>query len=282
MRSTTTRWILSPLAVMMLPALTTLQAFRGFQVGGTPGGLAVGARVLTVAAPVPIAELDLGKMKGGLTRLAWSSDGADFYVQTIERDRTGHVKATRHYIVSNSSMSVKDIAEEPAWAAKYWEWKSAQSSPASQLKITVEGPRRETKRTTAAPTGGVLARGGSTDPSAGTTVSDVAAAVDQSQVQMIYTLKLGNETLGEWINEPVIPGVNFSWAPAPLAFLAFTKRDGGPIMVLDEAGNKQQLAGAKSAFFPAWSGDGKRLAWLERRDKKRYILTAADVSLLQP
>jgi hypothetical protein len=236
-----------------------------------------------VTTPEPIVELDLSKMKGDLTRFAWSSEGADFYVQTIERDRTSNVKATRHYILSKSSMSVKDIAEEPAWAAKYWEWKSAQSSPAEpELKITVEGPRRETKRTTAAPTGGVLARGGSADPGTGTTVSDVAAAVDQSQVQVIYTLKLGNETLGEWINEPVIPGVNFSWAPAPLVFLAFTKRDGGPIMVLDEAGRKQQLAGAKSAFFPAWSADGKRLAWLERRDKKRYVLTVADVSLAQP
>lgn len=282
MKGMTRGLIMGPLVVIMLPAFTTLQAFHGLQGGVASARGAVAPLTIVAASAEPLVELDLSKMKGDLTRLAWSPDGADFYVQTIERDRAGNVKATRHYLLTKSSTPAKDIGEEPAWAAKYWEWKSAQGSPAAQLKITVEGPRRETKRTTAAPTGGVLARGGSADPGAGTTVSDVAAAVDQSQVQMIYTLKLGNETLGEWINEPVIPGVNFSWAPAPLAFLAFTRRDGGPIMVLDEAGRKQQLAGAKSAFFPAWSTDGKRLAWLERKDKKRYILTVADVSLAEP
>jgi hypothetical protein len=240
----------------------------------------VAALQVTMSVPEPFVELDMGKMKGDLTRLAWSADGTEFYVQTVERERNGNIKAIRHYVLSKTSNSVKDVGEEPAWAAKYWEWKSAQSSPASpQLKISVEGPRRETKRSTAAPTGGVLAKGGTADPGAGTTIEDVGAAADQTQVQIIYSLKLRNETIGEWINEPVNPGVNFGWAPAPLQLLAFTRRDGGPIVILDEAGRKQQLGGAKSAFFPAWSDDGKRIAWLERRDRKKYVLTVADVSV---
>jgi hypothetical protein len=237
------------------------------------------ARQVALAPAQPIADLDLGKLKGEPARLSWSADGLEFYLQTIERDHGGNVKAAHHYLVSTSSKSVKGVEEEPAWAAKYWEWKSAQGSPgARSFSIAVDGPRRETKRSTAAPTGGVLARGGTADPSAGTTVADVAAAADQTQVQVIYALKVKNETIGEWVNEAVMPGLNFGWAPAPARLLAFTSRNGGPIVVLDEAGRKQELAGAKSAILPAWSTDGKRLAWLERKDRKKYQLTVADVA----
>jgi hypothetical protein len=172
------------------------------------------------------------------------------------------------------------VEAEPEWAAKYWAWKSAQASPASRaFSIVVDGPRRETRRATAAPTGGALAKGGTATPDAGTTLGDVASAADQSQVVVIYTLKLGNEVLGEWVNEPVIPGLNFGWAPAPLQFLAFTKRDGGPIVILDQAGRKHTLDGAKAAFLPAWSADGKEIAWLERKDRKKFVLSVTSVSI---
>src|SRR5262245_29340765 len=157
------------------------------------------ARQITLAAPQSIAELDLGKMKGDLARLSWSPDGSELYLQTVERDRTGNTKAAHHYVVSMAARSVKDIDQEPPWASTYWTWKSAQASPGSpSFSIAVEGPRRETKRSTAAPTGGVLARGGTADPTAGTTVSDVASAADQTQMQTIYALKVKNETIGEW------------------------------------------------------------------------------------
>jgi hypothetical protein len=235
------------------------------------------ARQVTLGAPQPIVELDLGKLKGDLARLAWSDDGRQFYVQTVERDRGGNVKTAHHFLVSNGGAPAS-IDAEPPWASAYWTWKAGQASPASRaFGIDVEGPRREAKRSTAAPTGGAMARGGIADPSSGTSAADVAAAADQTQVLMIYALKVKTETLGEWVNEAVMPGVNFGWAPAPLRLLAFTKREGGPIVLLDEAGRRQELAGAKAAIFPAWSADGKRIAWLERRDKKKYQLTVADV-----
>jgi hypothetical protein len=49
--------------------------------------------------------------------------------------------------------------------------------------------------------------------------------------------------------------------------------------VLDPSGARQELAGPKSAVLPAWSDDGKRLAWLERKDKKKYELTIADIQM---
>lgn len=237
---------------------------------------ALAAVQITMATPQTVAEVDTGKLKGDLTRLSWSDDGSEFYIQTVERDRGGNVKAAHHYLVS--AKSVKDVDQEPPWATKYWQWKSGQASPAAATFRIEVAERSETKRAASTPTGGELARGGTPDPTAGTTVSDVAHAADTSQTLHIYALKVRNETIGEWTNAAVTPGTNFSWAPAPLQLLAYSKRDGGPIVVLDATGAKQELTGTKAALLPAWSADGKRLAWLERRGKK-YQLTVADVTV---
>src|SRR5262245_3759389 len=236
------------------------------------------ARQVTLGTALPLTEVDLGKLKGDLARLAWSTDGSEFYIQTIERDRRGNVKSSRHYVVSSTTKTIKSIEEEPAWASKYWSWKSGQQSPASEaMKITVD-TKQETVRATAAPSGGALAKGGGVDPTAGTTVADAASAADNAQLKTTYTLKLKGETIGEWINEAVSPGFNFGWAPAPTAMIVFAKRDGGPLVVVDAAGQRQELAGAKNAFLPSWSPNGSQISWLERKDKKKYQLMVADVS----
>jgi hypothetical protein len=240
---------------------------------------ATDAANVTLSIAEPIADLDMGKLKGEPARLAWSPDKTEFYLQTVERDGHGAVKSAKHYVVTAGSRTVKSVDREPEWASKYWAWKSAQASPgAAAFKIAVDGPRQETVRATSAPTGGALAKGGTASPLEGTTVADVAAAVDQSQTRTIYTLKLNGESLGDWVNEPVTPGSNFSWAPAPMTMIVFAKRTGGPLVVVDAAGHRQQLAGAKTAVLPAWSNDGTRIAWLERIDKKKYNLMAADIS----
>ena len=68
-------------------------------------------------------------------------------------------------------------------------------------------------------------------------------------------------------------------APLVLAMLAFSPRTGGPITVVDEQGRKQELTGARSASLPAWSDDGSKMAWLERKDRKHFDLTIAAVSV---
>lgn len=239
---------------------------------------AADARQIALSAIHVVAEIDASKLKGDLVRLAWSPDGTQFYLQTVERDGRGNVKQTRHYLASIGSKDVKSAVGEPDWASKYWTWKSGQASPAAAtFKIDVSS-RQETARATAAPTGGALAKGGAADPAAGTTLQDVASAADTAQVQTIYSLKVKSETIGEWINEAVIPGVNFAWAPAPNALLIFAKREGGPLAVLDPAGHKQELTGAKTAILPAWSNDATKLAWLERKDKKKYDLKIAEIT----
>jgi hypothetical protein len=240
---------------------------------------AADAHKMSLSIAQPVAEVDAGKLKGDLARLAWSPDDAEFYIQTVERDGRFTVKSTKHYLASPLSKNVNGVDQEPAWVSKYWGWKSAQASPAAAgFKIFVDGPRQEIVRATAAPTGGALAKGGGVDPAAGTTLGDVASAVDQSQTKTVYTLKLNGEALGDWVNEPVMPGTNFSWAPAPMTMLVFAKRDGGPLVLLDAAGRRQPLTGAKAAFLPAWSNDGTRIAWLERKDRKKYDLMVAEIT----
>jgi len=235
-------------------------------------------RQLSLAPPQVIADIDAGKLKGDFARLAWSPDGSEFYVQTVERDGRGAVRAAHHYVASAASKALKSVDQEPAWASKYWSWKSDRASPAAATFSIAASQRQETVRSVNAPSGGVMAKGGVADPTSGSTVADVASAAENMQQKTIWTLKVKNETIGEWVNEPVTPGVNFTWAPAPLRFLAFAKRDGGPIVVVDDAGRKQELQGPKSALLPAWSDDGKRIAWLERRDKKRVVLMTAELS----
>jgi len=240
--------------------------------------MASSASRIALGTAQPIVEVDAGKLKGQPAILAWAPDASELYLQTVERDRRGAVTSTRHYVVNLAAKALKGVDEEPAWASKYWLWKSAQASPAlSTFKIDIE-ERSETKRSTAAPMGGDLAKGGSSgDPNVGTTAGDAAAAAYGSQEQHIYALKTKGQTIGEWVNEPVSPGTNFGWAPAPSRLLVYARRDGGPLVVLDEQGGRQELAGARAALLPGWSNDGARIAWLERKGRNKFDLTVADL-----
>jgi hypothetical protein len=241
---------------------------------------AADARGIALASPQVIVEVDTGKLKGEPGMLAWSPDGKDLYIQMVERDRRGAITSAKHYLAAIDGKSLKGVDAQPPWAAIYWTWKSNQASPAAPaFKIAVEN-RQEIRRATAAV--GNLAKGGGGGADGrgipGTSAEEAVAANASSQTLNIYALKVAGETLGEWVNEPVTPGLNFGWAPAPSRLIAYAKREGGPLTVLDQSGRKQTLTGAKNASFPAWSNDGSRLAWLERTDRKKFDLIVADVS----
>ena len=237
-----------------------------------------GARDVEFSAPRSVVVVDTGKLKGEPSMLAWSPDGSELYLQLAERDRGGVMAAAKHFVVSVAVPTLKSADQQPPWASKYWAWKSGQASPAAAaFKIAVEQQQR-TVRATSAPTGGALARGGTADPTSGTTTEDAVSAANQSQTQNVYLLRVNGEALGEWINEPVIPGITFGWAPAPQRLIAYVKKDGGPLLVLDDQNRKREVPGAKAALLPAWSEDGLQLAWLERKDKKHYDLTIASAT----
>jgi hypothetical protein len=236
---------------------------------------------LVLSAPAALATLDFGNLKGEPFRLAWSPDGSQLYLQTVERDSIGSIKAARHYLFKIGEKSPKRIDAEPAWASQYWAWKSGQAAPGRPaLKIDVE-QRQETRRTTSAPTGGDLARGGAGSSGGrgggAATVGDVAAAAAQSQLVHVVVLRLRGEKIGEWVNAAVVPGLTFGWAPEGTGLIAFADPDGG-LVLLDEKGGKQKVSGTRDVLLPAWSADAKRLAWIERGGRKKGTLRIAEVS----
>ncbi len=228
---------------------------------------------LQTQASAPV-ELDLGKLKGEPSRLAWAADGSQLYLQTAARDSRGLVTATHHYLVGPDGRVTKTIDQEPAWAATYWAKKSAQSAPSlPTFRIAVE-QRQDTARATGAPMGGALARGG-TDTSGehggqGVSAGEAGAAAFQSQTVNVITLRLKGEVIGEWINQPVVPGSTFGWAPAG-GRIAFVSKSGA-LIVMDPEGRKDTIAGTANASLPAWSDDGGRIAFLERTGKKKVVL----------
>lgn len=239
---------------------------------------------VSLELPTRLLEIDTSKLKGDPWRLAWSPDGTQLYFEAADRDIRGTVKSVKGVLVTIADKSMKNLDQAPAWVAKYWLWKADRASPAAPaFKITAE-EREEIVRAVAAPTGGALAKGGTADPTAGTSLGDAAAAANSAQVKRIFALKVKgegrgpSELIGEWVNEAVAPGVNFGWAPAPRHLIAYAKRDGGPLVLLDDQGHKQEVAGTRNVVLPAFSDEGAKLAWLEKKDKKHYDLIVAGVS----
>ncbi len=246
------------------------------------------ATKIVVSAPTTIVEIDVGKMKGDLIRLAWSADGTQVYLQTVEPDNRGNVKL-RHFTMGLDGRQPKSVDQEPAWATTYWGAKSAQSAPGmTALKIAVEQQQKRIS-STSNPGGGDMAKGATGGGGAGSagsgggsaggmSVSEAAGATYQTQNANVITLKLKNEVVGEFVNAPVIPGLTFSWGPAGSGLIAFTNSV-GKVILMDDQVRQQELAGSKDAFLPAWTADGKRLAYLEKTGRKKFTLRIVDVTI---
>jgi hypothetical protein len=236
------------------------------------------AKDAALVSPAAIVEIDTGKLKGDPGMLAWAPDGKSLYLQMNERDRKGVVTSTTHYVISIAEKRTASVDSQPPWVGKYWAWKAAPASPASAAFTIVPSEREEVKHAVAP--AGELAKGGGGDARGlpTTSVGEAMAAAATAQRVHIWSLKIDNDTIGEWVNEGVTPGLNFSWAPAPAHLIVYAKREGGPLSLLDDQGRKQPLSGAKNASFPAWSDDGLRIAWLEKKDRRKYDLMIAGVA----
>jgi hypothetical protein len=229
-------------------------------------------RQLTVAQPKVIAEIDTVKVEGDPIGLAWNADGV-IYLRVI------HGKdAPRHYqIATKPSLSVGQSDGLPAWAATYWNWKSATVAPGDPaLKIDVE-QHEERKATVNTPSGGALAgmsAAALTGDSGGEGMSTsiAMAAANNSVVNGIVTLRFKGQVVGEWTNEVPRLGMRIGWAPAPMGVLAYTDAE-GHLWLIDRGGHKTTVPGVNKALLPAWSLDGKQLLFLQKKGRTEYQLT---------
>jgi hypothetical protein len=257
------------LIAMLMIALTAAQA-------------PADATRVTVSAPAAVVDIDAGKLKGDIVRLAWSPDAGELYVQTSET--SGLNIRLRHYRVGLDGTPPASIPEEPGWAALYWSWKSAQSAPGlSSLKIEVEQQQKRVSATSS-PSGGSMARGdlpgsgSNAGAGAGMGLEDAARAVGQSQTANAVTLRLKGHVIGEFVNAAVVPGLAFSWGPSGTGLIAFVDQD-RRVVIMDDQGRTQTCTRLTSAILPAWTSDGGRLAYLEKTGKRKFTVRVADVTI---
>jgi dipeptidyl aminopeptidase/acylaminoacyl peptidase len=229
---------------------------------------------LEFSKPATVTRLDMGQLKGEPSRLVWSADGAQFYVQTIEGG-FGRPEATLHHYLFDAATGQKsDLTAEPDWAASTWAVKSHRDAPdVPGHQIALESAPKQV-RTTSVPRGGDLARGG-LSAGQGTTSDDAVMAANNQMNVMIHTMKLKGETIGEF-ETVIVPGLTFAWAPAGAQAIAFANKD-GKLFVMNAEKKKQEIKNTKDAVLPAWSADGSRLAWLRKDGRRHYELLTVDV-----
>lgn len=257
---------------MVLPCAVAFALASLVQVAQVSTG-AVDASKIALQPATTLVELDTGKLKGEPWRFAWSPDGKQFYLATMKQ--SGATQELTHYVIDAADRSVKKIDDVPAWASQYWGWKSAQAAPGSPtFKIQLD-TEKKTVAPTARPMGGDLARGGTSgSPGSGMSSEEAASVTDQSSNVTIATMKLKGEVLGTWTNAAIVPGLTFGWGPKGSHLIAFGDQD-GRLVLMDEDGHKQRVAGTSGVRLPAWSDDGTKLAWVERVDKKKYRVQVA-------
>jgi hypothetical protein len=233
---------------------------------------AADASKLSIAAPSTIAVVDVDAIEGEPWRLCWAPDNQQIYLAAMKRKDTTTV--LMHHLIDPKSGAVQKIDAEPAWAARYWEWKSWKTAPGNPAFAITLDMQKKNESATARPMGGDLARGGVDPGGIGSTVDDVAGQTSRN-VEII-TMLLKGEIVGRWENPPIVPGLTFGWGPRGSQLIAFANKD-GRLVLMDEQGRKQRLAATKDTRLPAWSEDGSRLAWVEKQDRKKFRIQLAAI-----
>ncbi|HEX5474075.1 MAG TPA: hypothetical protein VFX12_05365 [Vicinamibacterales bacterium] len=223
-----------------------------------------GATTLDVSAPAKVVTLD--KIKGEPIQLAWSPDGTQLYVQTGQRTRVGTFQSPRHYVLTLADQKVKSVDAPPDWATTYFTWKSNKWAPAARnFAISIDS-EQHTQRAVAAPTGGDLAKGGA--DATGTSADDMVSAAQSSQTQHVITLMLAGEVVGKYVDMQFVPGYTFGWAPAAAGPVIAYANEEGHLGLMNQQKDKRVVPGTKNVVLPAWSEDGKQIAFLEKNGKK--------------
>lgn len=238
---------------------------------------------LAVSKPVSIVEIAGEKIRGFPVRLSWSPDGQLIYLRAVQRDIWANEKEW-HYLLGVADGRILAVEGEPDWSVKYWAWKSGYGCPGTPtMKIDTES-RSERKSATNAGAGGSLAQN-SGDPygpgfELGPQGAAILAGAMQSQTVTTTTMKLKGRVLAEFVNTHAIPGLMYGWAPEGFEAIAYASEKRA-LVVMDRTGARHEVRGTKGVLLPAWSDNGRRLAWLTQQGRKKFVLTIADVAAAQ-
>jgi hypothetical protein len=228
---------------------------------------------LVIGTPVTVADIDTGKLKGALRQLAWSPDLTQFYLQTTDSDGPGGT--VRHYLAAADGGAVVPAPSEPDWAIDYWRFKSDRYAPGLPSLVIGVDQKMEVMKVGTGSAGAI--EGG--NRAGGDTVMS-ANNIDreaQNQKQNVTRLTLLDETISEFVNQRVIPGLTFVWGPSGSGAIVFADSE-GRLVFLDQHKHKRVMIGSKDAVLPAWTTDGTRVAFLQKAGRKKYHLVTVTIA----
>jgi hypothetical protein len=229
-------------------------------------------RHLVISGPQTTRKLDNNGLRGIPTRLCPSPDGTQVYLRMSELDRWAN-ETIHHHLLTIRGDSLVRLEGEPTWAFNYWMWKSAPGAPGHPaFRIGLEA-REELIHSTNVPREGNIGQH-TADPNESLD-EVVRRAAQASQKTHVETLFLHGRVISRVVNQHVVPGRTFGWAPAPLGLIAYVN-DKGRLVLMDAAGRTREISGARDVTLPAWTDDGRRLLFLERAGK-RFELRQVDV-----
>jgi hypothetical protein len=221
-----------------------------------------------VSTPATLVDVDLGKLKGAPTCLAWSPNEGEFYLQTVDDGAK-----MRHFIIRLGS-SPQAADGEPVWASTYWTWKSARTVPGHPDLAIEVATRNDTSQITSMnlhdKAAGIGDRNGT--PGAGIMAN---ANIGAAQVR---TLLLKGEVIGEYVNAPLVPGLTFGWSPEPLQAVAYVPHSHRLMLMDTVSGAKQEVSATSEVLLPAWSPDGSQIVFLQKTGRKTFALMRVTVT----
>ena len=232
----------------------------------------------TLSDATLVTTIDTGKLKGEPTQLGWSPDGAQLFLQLSQRGSDGLWVKPRVFVLTLTSPQLSAVAAAPPWAADYWAWKSGKTGPGTTSPEIELSAKEESVKGTQSSMGGSTYGGGGVDAVSGTNIESARRQSEQMDKQRVITLSLNGRTIGRFVNEPLLPGYTFGWAPQPLGLIAYAD-ESGRLVVMDMKGNHQDVAASRNVALPAWSPDGKQIAYLQKAAKNRWDLYTVPVTV---
>ena len=225
----------------------------------------------TVSAATVLLELDSSKLKGNPVRLSWG-EGDTLFLRVAETDRFGNERG-KNYVIAGGKGEPSPVDNEPTWSAMYWSLKSGLAAPGvPTLRFDVETRQQQRTATGSTQDGPGIDNPNKSDPSQSQIAKDLASL----QKVTTTTLRLKGHLVVEAVNQSVVPGLSFGWAPSPMGALAYAdakKR----LVLLDREGHRLEVAGTSDVLLPAWSPDGKQVVFLQKKDRKKYTLNLVTI-----
>jgi hypothetical protein len=262
------------MAIVIAALIVLAQAASGPSSASTPpGAQPIDVSRLKVGAPAVAAELDLGKVRGELRRLAWSDDGAEMFLQLVEQEKNPEV--VHDFVVTLSDGAMRPVDREPEWAARYWAIKSdryAPGIPSTEIAIEQHAPKGLRSTTGAA---------GSAAPTRFEPTNMAPDNVDHARhpnTEASVRFVLYEQIISEfYVNEQPAPGLMFGWGPKGSGAMAFVDGE-GQLKLVDAQKHTQSVRGVKDAILPAWRADGSQIACLRKTGRGKYALVVVPVA----